>query len=329
MIGQRVFNDDSSSYDPKVDEFKSMVIELMVLAGVFNIGDFIPALDWLDLQGVKARAKKLLKRCDAFLTTVIEEHKISKNEKHQDLYLSTLLSLKETPLEGFKLTEPEIKAILMNMFAAGTDTSSSTIEWAIAELIRNPSIMIQVQQELDTVVGRDRLVTELDLSQLPYLQAVVKETFRLHPPTPLSLPRVAEESCEIFDHYIPKGATLLVNIWAIGRDSKEWPNPLEFKPERFLTGNEKDGVDIRGRNFEVIPFGAGRRICAGISLGIKVVQLLTATLAHAFDWELQSGHDPKKLNMDEAYGLTLQRAVPLSVYPRPRLSQHVYSSTSS
>lgn len=210
------------------------------------------------------------------------------------------------------------------MFAAGTDTSSSTTEWAIAELIRNPRLMVSIQKELDTVVGANRLVNEMDLAHLPYLEAVVKETFRLHPSTPLSLPRVANESCEIFNYHIPKGATLLVNVWAISRDPKEWSNPLEFKPERFLPGGEKFDVDIKGTNFEVIPFGAGRRICAGMSLGLRMVQLLTATLVHAFDWELENGLLPEKLNMDEAYGLTLQRGEPLLVHPRPRLAQHLY-----
>ncbi|ESW27239.1 hypothetical protein PHAVU_003G185500 [Phaseolus vulgaris] len=328
MIGRRVFDYGSSGWDPKADEFKSMVVELMKLSGVFNIGDFIPFLDWLDLNGVKAKAKKLRKRFNAFLTSIIEEHQISKNEKHQNIYLTTLLSLKDTPQEGCKLSDEEVKAILLNMFGAGTDTPSSTIEWAMAELIRNPRSMVRVRQEIDSVVGEDRLVTELDLPHLPYLQAVVKETFRLHPPTPLSIPRISEESCEIFGYHIPKGATLLVNVWAIGRDPKEWSDPLEFKPERFLLGGEKGGVDVKGNNFEVIPFGAGRRICAGMSLGLVEVQLLTATLAHAFDWELENGLDPKSLNMDEAYGLTLQRAVPLSVHPRPRLSHHLYSSSS-
>ncbi|KAH1132411.1 hypothetical protein GYH30_011331 [Glycine max] len=326
-IGRRIFNDDSCNCDPRADEFKSMVEEHMALLGVFNIGDFIPPLDWLDLQGLKTKTKKLHKRFDILLSSILEEHKISKNAKHQDL-LSVLLSLKETPQEGHELVEEEIKSILGDMFTAGTDTSLSTIEWAIAELIKNPKIMIKVQQELTTIVGQNRLVTELDLPHLPYLNAVVKETLRLHPPTPLSLPRVAEESCEIFNYHIPKGATLLVNVWAIGRDPKEWLDPLEFKPERFLPGGEKADVDIRGNNFEVIPFGAGRRICVGMSLGIKVVQLLIASLAHAFDWELENGYDPKKLNMDEAYGLTLQRAVPLSIHTHPRLSQHVYSSLS-
>ncbi|CAJ2639271.1 unnamed protein product [Trifolium pratense] len=328
MLGRRVFNDGNGGSDPKADEFKSMVVEMMVLAGVFNIGDFIPSLEWLDIQGVQDKMKKLHKRFDAFLTNIIEEHETSnsKSEKHKDL-LSTLLSLKEEKDDdGNKLTDVEIKALLLNMFAAGTDTSSSTTEWAIAELLKNPRILAQVQQELDNVVGRERNVKEDDLPNLPYLQAVIKETFRLHPSTPLSLPRIASESCEIFGYHIPKGSTLLVNVWAIARDPKEWTNPLEFKPERFLPGGEKFDVDVKGNNFEVIPFGAGRRICAGMSLGLRIVQLLTATLAHSFDWELENGSNAEKLNMDEAYGLTLQRAVPLSVHPKPRLSAHVYSS---
>jgi flavonoid 3'-monooxygenase len=328
MLGRRVFNDGNGGCDPKADEFKAMVVEMMVLGGVFNIGDFIPSLEWLDLQGVQAKMKKLHKRFDAFLTNIVEEHETlnSKSEKHKDL-LSTLLSLKdETDDDGNKLTDIEIKALLLNMFAAGTDTSSSTTEWAIAELLKNPRILAHLQQELDNVVGRERNVKEDDIPNLPYLQAVIKETFRLHPSTPLSLPRTAAESCEIFGYHIPKGSTLLVNVWAIARDPKEWINPLEFKPERFLPGGEKCDVDVKGNNFELIPFGAGRRICAGMNLGIRIVQLLTATLAHSFDWELENGLNAEKLNMDEAYGLTLQRAVPLSVHAKPRLSPHVYSS---
>ncbi|MBA0718358.1 hypothetical protein Goshw_030397 [Gossypium schwendimanii] len=210
------------------------------------------------------------------------------------------------------------------MFTAGTDTSSSTVEWAMAELIRHPNIMAQVRQELDSVVGRDRLVSDLDLPNLTYFQAVIKETFRLHPSTPLSLPRMASDSCDINGYHIPKGATLLVNVWAISRDPNEWNNPLEFRPERFLPGGERPNADVRGNDFEVIPFGAGRRICAGMSLGLRMVQLLTATLAHAFEWELADGLMPEKLDMEEAYGLTLQRAAPLMVHPRPRLSKHAY-----
>ncbi|KAJ9677572.1 hypothetical protein PVL29_022515 [Vitis rotundifolia] len=221
-------------------------------------------------------------------------------------------------------TPVNLGQLLNNLFTAGTDTSSSTVEWAIAELIRHPTLMAQAQQELDAVVGRDRLVTELDLPQLTYLQAIIKETFRLHPSTPLSLPRIASESCEINGYHIPKNATLLVNVWAIARDPEVWEEPLEFRPSRFLPGGERPNADVRGNDFEVIPFGAGRRICAGMSLGLRMVHLLTATLVHAFDWELPEGQAAEKLNMDEAYGLTLQRAAPLMVHPRPRLSPQVF-----
>lgn len=328
MLGRRVFGDGSGGGDAKADEFKSMVVELMVLAGVFNIGDFVPSLEWLDLQGVAKKMKRLHSRFDEFLSEILEEHKVGSlgggAQSHTDL-LSTLISVKEdADGEGGKLTDTEIKALLLDLFTAGTDTSSSTVEWAVAELLRHPKVLAKAQQELDSIVGPGRLVTESDLPQLTYLQAIIKETFRLHPSTPLSLPRMAAESCEINGYFIPKGSTLLVNVWAIARDPDAWANPLEFQPERFLPGGEKPNADIRGNDFEVIPFGAGRRICAGMSLGLRMVQLLTATLVQAFNWELPEGKSAEKLNMDEAYGLTLQRADPLMVHPRPRLAAHLY-----
>jgi flavonoid 3'-monooxygenase len=212
-----------------------------------------------------------------------------------------------------------------NLFTAGTDTTSSTVEWALAELIRHPDVLAEAQQELDAVVGRDRLVAESDLPRLTYLAAVIKETFRLHPSTPLSLPRVAAEECEVNGFRVPKGATLLVNVWAIARDPAAWPEPLAFRPARFLPGGPRAGVDVKGSDFELIPFGAGRRICAGLSWGLRVVTLMTATLVHAFHWDLAHGMAADKLDMEEAYGLTLQRAVPLMVRPNPRLLPPAYA----
>nr|AGO03826.1 flavonoid 3`5`-hydroxylase [Billardiera heterophylla] len=329
MLGRRLF---STEVDSKAYDFKQMVVELMTLAGEFNVSDFIPPLEWLDLQGVAAKMKNVHNRFDAFLNVILEEHKLKLNnsghgeQKHMDL-LSTLILLKDdADSEGGKLTDTEIKALLLNLFSAGTDTSSSTIEWVIAELIRNPKILAQAQRELDLVVGPNRLVTDLDLKQLTYLQAIVKETFRLHPATPLSLPRIATESCEINGFYIPKGSTLLVNIWAIGRDPNTWAEPLVFRPERFLSDGESPNVDVKGRNFELIPFGAGRRICAGMNFGLRMVQLVTATLIHAFNWELPEGELPENMNMEEDYGISLQRTVPLVVHPKPRLDHEVYQS---
>jgi flavonoid 3'-monooxygenase len=205
------------------------------------------------------------------------------------------------------------------LLVAGTDPTSITVEWAVAELIRK-----QAQEELDNIVGRDRLISESDLPRLTFLNAIIKEIFRLHPSTPLLLPRMASEECEVAGYHIPSGTELLVNLWGIARDPALWPNPLEFRPARFLPGGSHENVDIKGCDFRLIPFGAGRRICAGLSWGLRMVTLTTATLLHSFDWELPAGQTPDKLNMEEAYSLLLQRAVPLMVHPVPRLLPSAY-----
>nr|BBG28367.1 flavonoid 3'-hydroxylase 1 [Cymbidium hybrid cultivar] len=327
-VGRRVFGGREEKEG--AEEFKEMVVELMNLAGVFNFGDFVPGLGWLDLQGVVRKMKKLHKRFDKLFDGIIAEHResVEKGDVHgrgSDM-LSILLRLKEeADGEGNLLTDTNIKALLLNLFAAGTDTTSSTVEWAMAELIRHPNLLKQAQTELDSVVGHNRLVSESDLPNLPFLQAIVKETFRLHPSTPLSLPRVASSDCEIDGHLIPRGATLLVNVWSIGRDPSMWPDePLAFRPGRFLAGGRHEGVDVKGNDFELIPFGAGRRICVGLSLGLRMVQFMTATLIHAFDWELAGGETAEKLDMEEAYGLTLRRAAPLVAKPTTRLALKAY-----
>ncbi|KAG0456858.1 hypothetical protein HPP92_024646 [Vanilla planifolia] len=323
LVGRRVFSVDGSGEGP--EEFKEMVVELMRLAGVFNVGDFVPAIAWLDPQGLVRKMKKLHKRFDDFLNKLITEHQEMADKSNNDM-LSLLVKLKdETDGEDVKLTDTEIKALLLNLFTAGTDTTSSTVEWALVELIRAPGLLGRLQDELDSVVGRDRLVSESDLSELPLLQAVVKETFRLHPSTPLSLPRVATEDCKVDGFFIPSGTTLLVNVWAIGRDPESWPDePLAFRPDRFLPNGRHHGVDVKGGDFELIPFGAGRRVCAGLSLGLRMVQFMVATLVHAYNWVLMEGDQADGLDMEEAFGLTLRRAMPFVAHPVPRLSRKAY-----
>ncbi|KAG0460241.1 hypothetical protein HPP92_023369 [Vanilla planifolia] len=241
--------------------------------------------------------------------------------------LSVLIDLANSQGNGdvVSLKDADIKPLLQNMFIAGTETLSNTVEFAIVELIRQPELLARAQQEMDAVVGRGRLVTEGDLHNLPFLQAVVKETFRCHPVAPLSLPRLVTEDFEVDGYLIPKGATLLVNIWAIGRDQIAWPDDtFAFRPDRFLPGGRHVGVDVKGNDFELIPFGGGRRICAGLNLGLRMVQLLTATLVQAFHWELPEGQLAQELDMNLKFGLTLHRTVPLLVRPIPRLDQGVY-----
>ncbi|PKA49746.1 Flavonoid 3'-monooxygenase [Apostasia shenzhenica] len=332
VVGRRVFD-----HGEEAKEFKDMIEEAMNLSGAFNIGDFVPGIGWLDLQGLVTRMKKIHKKFDEFLDKVIADHRVTPMNKemadgdagssHNDLLSVVLEQVKENTLgERVALKDQDVKPLFQNMFAAGTDTSSNTVEFVIAELIRHPSLLARAQQELDAVVGRSRLVSEHDLPNLPFLYAVVKETFRHHPAAPLSLPRLVSEDCEVDGCLIPAGSTVLVNIWAIGRDPVAWPDdPLAFRPDRFLDGGRHKDVDVRGSDFELIPFGGGRRICAGMNLGLRMVQFMTATLVHAFDWELPEGQLPEKLDMNLNFGLTLHRTVPLMVRPVPRLETEAYA----
>ncbi|KAK7256968.1 hypothetical protein RIF29_30609 [Crotalaria pallida] len=318
VLSQRIF----ANKGPESREFKDMVVEFMTISGV-NIGDFVPWVGWMDLQGVVGKMKRLHKRFDKFLTDMIEEHVKSANDERKGKpdFLDIVMMENGEDVSGEKLNLSNIKALLLNLFTAGTDTSASIIEWALAEMMKNPNIMKRAHKEMDQVVGRQRLLVESDLPKLPYLQAICKETYRMHPSTPLSVPRVSNQACQVNGYYIPKNTRLNVNIWAIGRDPNVWANPLEFNPERFLSGGENARIDPSGVDFELIPFGAGRRICAGYRMAMVVIEYILGSLVHSFEWKLS---DEVELNMDETFGLTLQKAVPLSAMVSPRLVPEAY-----
>jgi len=222
---------------------------------------------------------------------------------------------------GETLTKKDLIPFLYDLLLAGSETSSSTIEWAIAEAIRNPRIMEKAQAELEEVVGKGRRVEESDIDRLPYLHAVVREVFRLHPAAPLLIPHRAESTCEVAGFMIPKDTQVLVNAWAIGRDPTIWDEPSEFKPERFV----KSELEYRGQNFELIPFGAGRRICPGLPLAHRMVHVGIASLLHSFNWSLPDGITAANMDMTERFGITLQRASPLIAVPSPRLSADLFN----
>ena len=201
------------------------------------------------------------------------------------------------------------------MFAAGTDTTFITLDWGMTELIMNPKVMERAQAEIRSIVGERRVVMESDLPQLHYMKAVIKEIFRLHPPAPVLVPRESTEGVTIDGYHIPAKTRLFVNAWAIGRDSETWKNPVSFEPERFMGSST---IDFKGQDFELIPFGAGRRSCPAISFGTAIVELALAQLLHSFDWELPPGIQPKDLDMTEAFGITMHRTANLIVFAKPR-----------
>ncbi|GAY66812.1 hypothetical protein CUMW_251760 [Citrus unshiu] len=176
-----------------------------------------------------------------------------------------------------------------------------------AEILHNPEALLKAKLELEQTVGKGNLIEESDITRLPYLQAVIKETFRLHPAAPLLIPRKASKDVNIVGFTVPKGAQVFVNIWAIGRDESTWDNPHSFMPERFLGSK----VDFKGQNFELIPFGAGRRICPGLPLAIRMLHLMLGSLINSFDWKLEG----ENMDMEEKFGLTIQKAQPLHVVP--------------
>lgn len=201
------------------------------------------------------------------------------------------------------------------MLAGSMDTSATAVEWAISELLQNPNVMKKLQKELEIVVGLKRKVNESDLNKLEYLDMVIKESLRLHPVAPLLIPHQSIEDCMVEDFFIPKKSRIIVNAWSIMRDSNAWPNPNNFYPERF----EGSNVDVRGHDFQLIPFGSGRRGCPGLQLGLTVIRLVVAQLVHCFDWKLLDDMLPSDLDMTEEFGLTMPRANHLMAVPVYRL----------
>lgn len=209
---------------------------------------------------------------------------------------------------------------MQDMITAGMDTAAITTEWAMAEMIKNPRVQQKVQEEFDRVISHDRVLTEADFASLPYLKCVVKETFRLHPPTPLMVPHRARADVKIGGFNIPKGSNVHVNVWAVGRDPAVWKTPLEFRPERFL----EEDVDMKGHDFRLLPFGAGRRFCPGAQLGISLVTSMLSHLLHHFVWTLPQGTKPEDIDMSGNPGIVTFMRTPVQAVATPRLASDLY-----
>nr|GFA50111.1 cytochrome P450 [Tanacetum cinerariifolium] len=198
---------------------------------------------------------------------------------------------------------------MQELFIAGTDTVVSTIEWTMAELLKNKEIMKKVQEELKSEINTNASIMKFDFSKMTYFNACIKETLRLHPVVPLLIPRRAVETCEVMGYTIPQNSQIWVNIWALSRDPKVWDEPNIFKPERFIGSH----LNYTGHDFEFTPFGGGRRMCPGLLSGIKGLETILASLILGFDWVLPHGEDPANLDMNEHFGVTLQKEKPLEL----------------
>jgi len=198
------------------------------------------------------------------------------------------------------------------MIIGGSDTSLTSIEWTFSEMLKNPRILERAQEEVRQAFGSRGYVDEKDLQELKYLKAVIKETFRLHPPIPLLL-RECAETCEINGYTIPAGTQVFVNVWAIGRDQRYWNEADKFSPERFLDSP----IDYQGSNFDFIPFGAGKRMCPGALFATPTIELPLAQMLYYFDWQFPSGTSHENLDMTEAFGNAAKRKSELLIIPIP------------
>nr|GMD75287.1 cytochrome P450 CYP82D47-like [Ipomoea batatas] len=293
------------------------------LLGMSLMADYLPWLRWLDIGGYEKAIKENTKEMDRVMEDWLQEHKKNTNMKPQgeEDFMGALLSQigsNKDILNGFD-ADTVVKATCSALLAASTDTTSTTLTWALSLILNSENVLEKIRSELDNNVGKERHVNESDLSNLTYLQAVVKETLRLYPPGPLLMPHESVDDCVINGYHVVKGTRILINASRIHRDPKFWSNPDAFKPERFLM--EYKEIDMRGNNFDLIPFGSGRRICPGVSLALQSVQLGLAAIIHGFDIKKASD---EPIDMTEANGLAVGKATPLHVFLAPRLPSHLY-----
>ncbi|KAK1600895.1 hypothetical protein QYE76_018414 [Lolium multiflorum] len=297
--------------------FHRVLGEALELQASFSAEDFFPnaAGRLVDrLTGLAASRNRSFAAIDTFLEVVIEQHLEPKSEREGSDLVDVLINLsKEHPA----FTTDNVKAILMDTFVGGVNTTSVTILWAMSELIRNPRVLKKVQKEIRVAARGNNWVQPEDMPKLSYLRMVVKETLRLYPPATLLLPRETLQNVKIGGYDVPARTRVAVNVWAIGRDPTSWGEGAEeFDPDRFEAGASHGEVDLHGAHFELLPFGAGRRICPGIAMALMNVEFTLANLLCGFDWALPEGTEVEDISMEETgAGLTFHRKTPLVLVP--------------
>ncbi|XVE69977.1 hypothetical protein DITRI_Ditri10aG0034500 [Diplodiscus trichospermus] len=325
IAGKRFSGAGVGSEEEEARRCRKAMREFFHFSGLFVVRDAIPFLGWLDLGRHEKAMKKSAKEMDSIMEEWLEEHRRKKESigeeaaKGDQDFIDVLLSV----LEGIDLAGYDVntvtKATVSTLLAGGTDTTTVTITWTLALLLNNRHALEKAQEELDSQIGNGRLVNESDIDKLIYLQAIVKESLRLYPAGPLAGAREFAEDCTVGGYLVPKGTRLILNLWKIQRDPKLWSDPLEFKPERFISSHSD--IDVKGQDFELMPFGAGRRLCPGINYGLQMTHLVLASLLHAFDI-LNPSNEP--VDMTGSPGLTNIKATPLEILAKPRLPPSLY-----
>ncbi|CAO2205063.1 unnamed protein product [Urochloa humidicola] len=301
---------------------RKVFTDFQTLMGTEPVAELLPWMWWVDAaRGMDAKVTRTFRALDAVLDKVIDNHRRRRRRTRdaggaEDLVDVLLDVHNHDKVIGVQLDTSEIKALILDMFVGGTDTTSTAMEWAMAELVTHPRAMRRLQDEIRSAGSGG--VDEARVSGLPYLKAVLKETLRLHAPLPLMVPRETPAEAEILGYRVPAGTRVVINAWAIGRDPAAWEDADEFVPERFLPGGgAAAAVDYRGQDFELVPFGAGRRGCPGLRFAEASIEMALATLMYHFDWEAAAGAGPSYLDMSEMSGIAahIKSGLPLRAKP--------------
>ncbi|KAK9129996.1 hypothetical protein Sjap_010483 [Stephania japonica] len=319
IAGKRYYygGDESEKHcDIEAKRWRETFDRLIHTLRAATVSELFPGWEFMDfMMGVHRRMRKACEDMDLLLSGWLEEHRRKGRNEEED-FVDVMINIDRNNAKLFCEHDVDtvVKATCLDILIAAKDSTSITLLWVISLLLNNRQVLKKVKEELDNQIGIERHAEEEDIQHLPYLQAVVKEALRLYPPSPLSLPHEASNDCIVGGFHVPKGATLITNIWKIQRDPSIWPDPMEFKPERFLT--KQAHVDFRGLHYELLPFGSGRRMCVGTNLAAHIVHLTLARLFHEFEIKTP---DNAPIDMTEAPDTDLVRTSPISVLIRPRV----------
>ncbi|KAK4342519.1 hypothetical protein RND71_038335 [Anisodus tanguticus] len=284
IAGRHIVNEEDAGMEKGIEMIDKLRGTFLVTISFLNMCDFLPMLRWIGYQGLEKKMALIHNKRNEFLNSLLDEFrhkKISGNMEKKTTLIETLLSFQESEPEFY--TDDIIKSIMLVVFVAGTETSSSTIQWVMRLLLAHPETLHKLRADIDSKVGNKRLMNESDLSKLPYLRCVINETMRLYPPVPLLLPHYSTEDCTVGGYNVPKHTMLLVNAWAVHRHPKVWEEPDKFKPERF----EATEGETERFNYKLVPFGMGRRACPGADMGLRAVSLALGALIQCFDWQIE------------------------------------------
>ncbi|XP_071702528.1 cytochrome P450 81Q32-like [Rutidosis leptorrhynchoides] len=311
MGGKKYYGLESGKLE-EAERFHDIVDDTNQVNCEAGLADMWPNLRWLVARKIEKRYGDVQKRRDEFMQEWIDEFRANGlvNGKGEKTLLQVLLDLQDADPEYY--TDEVIKSLSQALLHGGINTSVETMEWAMSLLLNNPPVLNKAQMEIDEHVGCDRLVVEEDLSKLPYLQWIIKETLRIHPPAPLLLPHESSKDCTVIGYHIPKGTMLLVNVWALQHDPNTWDRPEKFIPERF---EGKENVGKAKEGLIMMPFGSGRRRCPGENLALRIIGLGLASIIQCFDWKRVTD---ELVDMSESGGFTAPKAQPLMAKYRTR-----------